>query len=399
MGLMSRIGLRQLVVLLALACLLMAAGSMFWASSSLYQQALQEHDLKRQHNFARQLADKLQQRLQQDREADLLTGLIMDEQQQAWIINAGGKVLYPAGASLSQRQERALGMQHGGRAVLVTDGQGIEQMTSVVAIPQTDWQLMLQMPANGHSRVQPAFSDLLIYLLPAGVLLVLLAWLAGGRLARPFKLLASYARNLNRQESLAAIKAMEPASREASELKEGLLQGMEQLQPRPPAVRPENDRLDPVTGLSTPDILPELVTNISLGGMGFAAVVLAVDDYEQVQEHFSQEQRDQALKYLAELLLKYSRELDISVRLDEEVFLLLLPQCPLVIAQRIAERLRSKVQDSFFEGLGHMTISLGVADYQPGKKADALETLKEAQQLLIAARREGQNRVRVANGG
>lgn len=399
MALMSRLGLRQLVVLLVLASLLVVAGSMFWASSSLHQQALLEHDLQRQYNFARQLANKLQLRLEQGEQGDLLASLVMDEQQQAWIINAGGRALYPAGAILSSQQERALSLQHGGRATLVTDEQGIEQMTSVVAIPGTDWQLMLQIPAGGHAEVQPAFSDMLVYLLPTAVLLVLLAWLAGGRLAHPFRLLASYARNLNRQESLAAIKAMEPATREASELKDGLLQGMEQMQPKPPAVRPDNDQLDLVTGLSTPDILPELVANISLGGMGFAAVVLAVDDYEQVQEHFSQELRDQALKHLAELMLKYSRELDISVRMGEEVFLLLLPQCPLVIAQRIAERLRSKVQDSFFEGVGHMTISVGVADYQPGKKADALETLKEAQQLLIAARREGQNRVRVASQG
>lgn len=157
---------------------------------------------------------------------------------------------------------------------------------------------------------------------------------------------------------------------------------------------PDASSIDPLTGLSTPEILPELVTNIGLGGTSFTALVLAVDDYEQIREHFSEPLRNLALKHLAGLLLQHSRELDISVRMGEEVFLLLLPQCPIVIAQRIAERLRSKIQDSAFEGVGHMTISVGVAAYQPGS-SDPLETLKQAQQLLISARREGQNRVHV----
>lgn len=394
MVLMSRIGLRQLVVLLVLASLLVAAGNMFWASSSLHQQALLEHDLKKQQNFARQLANKLQKRLQQGVQGDLLDNLIMDEQQHVSVIGAGGEVLFPAGLSLAPAQERALGLQHSGRAALVTDEAGREQMTSVVAIPGTDWQLMLQTPVYGGQEVmQPAFSDMLVYTLPAGLLLVLLAWLAGGHLARPFRLLAGCARGMHKQENIASIEAVRPSSREVAELQEGLLQGVRQLVPQMMS-HPDQDNLDPVTGLSTPEILPELVTNISLGGMSFSTIVLAVDDYEQVQEHFPQDLRDQALKHLAELLLKYSRELDISVRMGEEVFLLLLPQCPVSIAQRIAERLRSRVQDSYFEGVGHMTISAGVADYRPGS-SDPLGALKEAQQLLISARREGQNRVHV----
>lgn len=44
---LSRIGLRQLVVLLVLGSLLVIAGSMFWAGSMFHQQALMEHDLQR----------------------------------------------------------------------------------------------------------------------------------------------------------------------------------------------------------------------------------------------------------------------------------------------------------------------------------------------------------------
>lgn len=266
-------------------------------------------------------------------------------------------------------------------------------MTSVVAIPGSGYLLMLQSPVNGGPSVKPALSDMLVYSFPVGLLLLLLAWLAGGRLARPFRALAGYARNLHRQESVAGIDSVEPTSREASALKTGLLQGAAHLHPQP-RVKDGQEHIDSLTGLCTAEILPELVTNISLGGMSFAAVVLAVDDYDQVREHFTAELRDQALKQLSELLLQYSRELDISVRMGEEVFLLLLPQCPLVIAQRIAERLRGKVEESPIAGMGHMTISAGVAIFQPGN-GEPLDALKQAQQLLIGARRDGQNRVHV----
>lgn len=272
-------------------------------------------------------------------------------------------------------------------------------MTSVVAIPGTDWQQMLQMPASDEARAQPAISDMLIYLLPAGALLVLLGWLAAEWLSRSSRLLAGQAGKPGRQQGSGRSGAMESTSHKDNGLKKGRPSKALGQQPSGlPAVDPADNRLDPVTGQSTPEILLELVANISLSGTGFTAVALAVDDYQHMQEHFPQEQLDQAFKRLAGLLLKYSRELDISVRMGEEVFLLLLPQCPPVIAQRIAERLRGKVQDSFFEGINYMTISVGVADYQPGN-GDALQTLKDAQQQLIAARREGQNRVRVTNGG
>lgn len=389
---MSHIGLRQLLVLLALTSTLVVSMNVLWVSNSLHQQALLEHSLKNQQGYAVLLASKLQRRLQQGAQTAPFDSLEPTEQQRIWVISNDGKVLFPAGSDLAPAQERGLDGRYREHSALIRDEQGVERMTSVVAVPGTDWLLVLQTALSERPRLQWALVDILAAVLPASLLLILLAWLAGGRVARPLGSLAVYVRNLNRPESMAAIRAVQPALKETAELKKGLLQGIRQLQPVSSPGQPEGEYLDPVTGLSSPDILPELVANISQGDIGFTAMALAVDDYGQVQEYFSQPLRDQALKHLAELLLNHSRELDISVRLGEEVFLLLLPQCPVTIAQRIAERLRCKVQESLFPGVGHMTISIGVAGYQPGS-GNPLDTLKRAQQLLISARREGQNRV------
>lgn len=389
----SRVGLRQLVVLLVLTSLLVAAGNMFWASSSLHQQALREHDLQRQLGFAQQLAGRLQARSGKEPLRSVLGGLLMDDQLRVWVIEASGQPSYPAASQLTPSQQQALQKAtEVPYSAMVRDEQGREQMTSVIRLADTGRLLLVQTPASGQAPSTPNFADMLIYSMPAAVLLMVLAWLAGGSMARPFRTLANSAKTLGKPETLTSIEALQPSSREAAELKHSLLQGVKQI--KGGALAKPEDGLDPLTGLCTPDILPELVANISLGGTSFSVVVLAVDDYEQIQEHFTPALRNQALQQLAQLLLQHSRELDISVRMGEEVFLLLLPQCPVVIAQRIAERLRGKVQDSPFNGVGHMTISAGVAMFEPGKN-DPLGSLKQAQQLLISARRQGQNRVHV----
>lgn len=390
---LSRIGLRQLVVLLVLGSLLVIAGSMFWAGSMFHQQALMEHDLQRQHNYAQQLAGRLGQRLHQEDLSDILDGLLIDQQQNMLVVDETGVVLYPEAAVLTSEQKAALNDPLAKSGALVAGGRGNQYSMSVVAVPGTGWQLILQAPLQEVSEVDTAFVSVLAYSLPAGLLLLLLAWLAGGHLARPFRLMAAQTRNLREKESVAAIQTVQASSKEANELQRGLLQGARQLAGFDP-----DGQLDSLTGLSTPDVLPDLLVNISQGGMSFAAIVLAVDDYEQLQEHFPQALRDQALQQLGQLLLQYSRELDISVRMAEEVYLLLLPQCPLTIAQRIAERLRARVQEAAFAGVGHMTISAGVTTSLQAGAGDPLETLKQARQLLSSARREGQNRVHVMAG-
>lgn len=393
---LSRVGLRQLVVMLVLGSLLVIAGNMFWASSSLHQQALQEHDAQRQQSFARQLASKLELRLSKESLGEILGSVVMDEQQHIRVVDAAGQLLYPDGDSLTVAQQQYLALhQHAEKVTVILDDRGIRQVTNVVAVPGTTWMLVVQSPVADDSGASFLFTDSLVYSLPAGLLLMVLAWLAGGRLARPFRLLAAQARSLHKPGSAIAIQAVQASSKEAAEMKQGLLLGARQTGSE--LGLDNREQVDPLTGLSTPDILPELMANISRGDMSFAAVALAVDDYDQLQEHFAPHLRDQALKQLAQLVLQHSRELDISVRMAEEVYLLLLPQCPAVIAQRIAERLRSKVQDSVFAGVGHMTISAGVAVSGAGSQ-DPLGTLKQAQQLLISARKEGQNRVHVMPG-
>lgn len=182
---MSRIGLRQLLVLLALTSTLAVSMNVLWVSNSLHQQALLEHSLKNQQGYAALLASKLQWRLQQGAQTAPFDSLEPTEQQRIWVISNDGKVLFPAGSDLAPAQERGLDGRYREHSALIRDEQGVERMTSVVAVPGTDWLLVLQTALSERPRLQWALVDILAAVLPASLLLILLAWLAGGRACGP----------------------------------------------------------------------------------------------------------------------------------------------------------------------------------------------------------------------
>jgi diguanylate cyclase (GGDEF)-like protein len=86
-------------------------------------------------------------------------------------------------------------------------------------------------------------------------------------------------------------------------------------------------------------------------------------------------------------------------RLGGEEFVMLLPGADLAAASAVAERLRLEVRRTPVrrrEGTLHFTISLGVAQWQPGESLPAL--MRRADEALYAARHPGGDRMAAANG-
>ncbi|MNE97948.1 putative diguanylate cyclase YdaM [compost metagenome] len=96
---------------------------------------------------------------------------------------------------------------------------------------------------------------------------------------------------------------------------------------------------------------------------------------------------------LAQLMQQDVRPDAALCRSGGEEFLLLLPNVTLAQAALIAERLRLKVASHEMATAGRITISLGVAHW-PGHEQSALATvLKQADESLYEAKRQGRNRV------
>ncbi len=81
-------------------------------------------------------------------------------------------------------------------------------------------------------------------------------------------------------------------------------------------------------------------------------------------------------------------------RVGGEEFIVLLPETSLRGALRCAERIRQAVVRRPFDGLHHVTVSIGIAEYLPGETVSSL--IGRADEALYAAKHAGRNQVHCA---
>ena len=134
-------------------------------------------------------------------------------------------------------------------------------------------------------------------------------------------------------------------------------------------------------------------------GQPVSLIMFDVDHFKRFNDEHGHEAGDLVLKELAAMLERSTRGEDIACRYGGEEFLVIMPGAPVDFAEKRAEELRLKVQDSLLVRQGEkrlgVTISLGVAGY-PEHAADMDDALAKVDQALYAAKEAGRNKVVVA---
>ena len=127
------------------------------------------------------------------------------------------------------------------------------------------------------------------------------------------------------------------------------------------------------------------------------ALMLDIDHFKRVNDHYGHATGDQALRKIAERCVTSARTVDLIGRYGGEEFVILLPETHLESARGVAERLRQLVADEAIStdaGPLRVTVSIGVAE---ASDHDTLGTLIErADAALYEAKRAGRNCVRVS---
>lgn len=132
-----------------------------------------------------------------------------------------------------------------------------------------------------------------------------------------------------------------------------------------------------------------------------ALIMADIDHFKRINDTCGHQQGDVVLRAVAKAIVAELREYDLASRFGGEEFALLLPGAKLAQATAAAERIRKRVANLKFEGclnqLG-ITISLGVAS-GPRKDIQEIDDLvRLSDDALYAAKREGRNRVVIADG-
>jgi diguanylate cyclase len=180
---------------------------------------------------------------------------------------------------------------------------------------------------------------------------------------------------------------------------------MDRLQQNLDQIRVEN-MTDALTGLGNRKYLDHALKKLSMhqrsGGGSLSLLMLDVDHFKAFNDNFGHRVGDQVLRLIAQGIRQIISTADIAVRYGGEEFLVLLPLTGLDRAEQVAERIRQEIagkelkQKSTGASLGHVTISIGVAEYEIGDTVEAL--IARADNCLYCAKREGRNRV-VGPGG
>lgn len=160
---------------------------------------------------------------------------------------------------------------------------------------------------------------------------------------------------------------------------------------------------DPLTGLANRRYLTarlaEEVSRAERHHAPICFIMMDLDNFKNYNDNNGHQAGDEALVLLAQCLRSTLRAVDIAARYGGEEFSILLPQTTLREGSAIAERIRQLIAATPFphgaqQPNGQVSVSLGVADYAPGRTTPAA-IIKAADQALYQAKNAGRNRVQV----
>jgi diguanylate cyclase (GGDEF)-like protein len=131
----------------------------------------------------------------------------------------------------------------------------------------------------------------------------------------------------------------------------------------------------------------------------FSLVMFDIDHFKQFNDTYGHVQGDRIIKDIARVLTGSVRQVDFPARYGGEEFAVILPSVDAKGALVVAERLRKRVEAHEFPGDHgplHVTISVGVAEYDPEGTYAASEIVREADKALYRSKENGRNRVSAA---
>jgi diguanylate cyclase (GGDEF)-like protein len=149
---------------------------------------------------------------------------------------------------------------------------------------------------------------------------------------------------------------------------------------------------DSLTGLVNRRRLETMFASLLTSGTPVSLVLAAVDDFKLLNDRHGHEAGDRALRAFAAALRGEVRPDDIVCRYGGEEFVVVLPRCSAEDAQRVFQRVQSRVGAIGDDGrLPRFTASYGVTDSDGTTGLDDL--ISEADAALYEAKAEGKNRL------
>lgn len=272
------------------------------------------------------------------------------------------------------------------------DENGVEMLAGFAKVPSSGWGVISQQPLeNIHAVLRQTMVKVALGTAPLAFFGIVLIWWLGARISAPLSRLADYAKRLDTPDSYDLISAVPAHYFESWQIRRALLLGATLLQEKIGKLNLQA-QTDALTGLANRRAMEDVLLRWQDADRAFAVVSMDIDHFKRVNDTFGHGVGDQTLRAIAELMQHNSRSNDLPCRVGGEEFVLLLPNSSLQAATDVAERLRASIEAAEIVTVGHITVSLGVALWQPGGDSVSV-VLERADKLLYQAKQGGRNRV------
>lgn len=273
----------------------------------------------------------------------------------------------------------------------IINSKGVSMLAGYAPVPATGWGIVAQRPTAATLKpLSQLMSSVIWRAIPLGILSLLVTWWFARRISKPLWQLATNVNQDDTGSTIAQVSGIRAWYYEVAQLKQAVLYSFNQLQDRIGTLN-RASRTDPLTGLLNRRGLQQSLETWRLQGQSFAIVALDIDRFKRINDEFGHPVGDQVIVQIAEQMRRHSREGDVPCRVGGEEFLLLLPGTSAKAAAQLAERLRQQVAAQPIDGVGAITISLGVSHY-PSFDEDPEQALRLADKALYMAKEQGRDR-------
>ncbi len=126
-------------------------------------------------------------------------------------------------------------------------------------------------------------------------------------------------------------------------------------------------------------------------------VLLDIDHFKQVNDNYGHTVGDEVLREIVNVIRNNIRTSDMLFRWGGEEFAVLAPSTTYRAATKLAETLRTKIEQHQIKNAGNITISLGVAEHVSGESE--MTWFRRADEAMYAAKNSGRNRFTVDQHG
>jgi diguanylate cyclase (GGDEF)-like protein len=154
---------------------------------------------------------------------------------------------------------------------------------------------------------------------------------------------------------------------------------------------------DPLTGLYNrrylDEYLPRELQFAQRQKKPLALALADLDNFKQINDHFSHDVGDQVLKIVAQIFRKHCRKSDVVIRYGGEELLLVMPETNCTEGREVCERIRGAVENhpwKHFHPDLRVTLSIGLSD---SGSHSPQRLLRRADRMLYVAKNAGKNQI------